>query len=655
MVTRIKIVVSAPVCRQTSQQVWRARSSSQAELLHTMMLKALCAATVLKAAVAVPSTHIVAEGPGAAAAAAGLTLETYTNAAMSGSPLATTTVSSLDLSVPLSSTVGSAEVTGTLTYPATTNYAFECTFDPGQLAFVWVRDHLVCHTHPIPFGNTPSSTDGCPEYPLPGTAGQVMPVVVHIYNVNASAPTKISVRWAQIAHPMAKGSAPPTSPIGGAVLAPKLPAAEVQRRSLQDGLKRGWSTWAYNMLGVVRLPESSTLTTALCQVSSQKCLVQTHIEDSHAQIRVGVFATDASYWQFYLGYEGINVSMSYSGGTKPLNFVAEPVNCASANCSDFALLLLPRFAWFRRGDVTVDTQSGSISFAPMGLPVRHVQMTVAGQALDLPTSATGEAGHFLAATFDKGALGVQESAASDSPPDAHGMPSLASIQKVIQAARSKEYASYSKFGALADVKEAVQAATMYDEAIHTHTPHCARMQKCITIQTTQTDDTSFNILQVELHLHPCRVWTVPPGLASVGLRQVPRELGLGIRDLRLYDEAIHAHTPHSARIPKCNTIQTTQTDDTSFNVEFAGDNIFATYMTSLDCKDIAYSNFIQVIRSKTAKGCKCAAPLAMSLTGRADPASLAPPRLAAALSHRMLSLSRCLDLAVLLLLLLPPY
>ena len=32
------------------------------------------------------------------------------------------------------------------------------------------------------------------------------------------------------------------------------------------------------------------------------------------------------------------------------------------------------------------------------------------------------------------------------------------------------------------------------------------------------------------------------------------------------------------------------------------DNIFATYMTSLSSKEIAYSNFIQVIRSKTAMG-----------------------------------------------------
>lgn len=56
---------------------------------------------------------------------------------------------------------------------------------------------------------------------------------------------------------------------------------------------------------------------------------------------MGVFATDASYWQFYLGYKGVNVSLSYSGGTGPLNMLAEPIGCSAAgaaNCSDFALV-----------------------------------------------------------------------------------------------------------------------------------------------------------------------------------------------------------------------------------------------------------------------------------------------------------------------------
>jgi len=74
----------------------------------------------------------------------------------------------------------------------------------------------------------------------------------------------------------------------------------------------------------VRLPDSACLTTALCKISTGKCLVATHIEDAAAQIRVGVFATDASYWQYYLGYQGVNVSISFSGGKGDLNMLAEP-------------------------------------------------------------------------------------------------------------------------------------------------------------------------------------------------------------------------------------------------------------------------------------------------------------------------------------------
>ena len=58
----------------------------------------------------------------------------------------------LQLTIPLSTTIGSAEVVGTLTFPKETSYAFECTFAEGMMAFVWIRDHLVCHTRPVPFG-----------------------------------------------------------------------------------------------------------------------------------------------------------------------------------------------------------------------------------------------------------------------------------------------------------------------------------------------------------------------------------------------------------------------------------------------------------------------------------------------------------------------
>ena len=153
--------------------------------------------------------------------------------------------------LPCSPQIGSAEVTGTITLDADSFYSFACEFSADQMVFVWVRDvsilppvtaavpartgqccdleccilpfdapslsssllssssprvatstasqHLICHTQPIPFGNSPSSTDGCPENPLPGTKGETLPVVIHAYSLQANSSTNVSVQWAHLA------------------------------------------------------------------------------------------------------------------------------------------------------------------------------------------------------------------------------------------------------------------------------------------------------------------------------------------------------------------------------------------------------------------------------------------------------------------------
>ena len=462
-------------------------------------------------------------------AASGMTLCTYGNSAMHGRPQTNTTVNDLELSVPLSPTIGSAEVTGSVSFDKDIMIALTCSFADGIMAFVWIRDHLVCHTHPVPFGNSPSSTDGSPEYPLPVKNGQIDPVVVHIYNTGANKTSAISIQWAELEAPLAKGSAPPTVPIPASNLSPTLPASEIQRRALQDALKTGWSTWSYNMLGVTRLPDSSTLTTALCKVSTGDCLVQTHIEDSAAEIRVGVFATDASYWQFYLGYKGVNVSLSYSGGNGPLNMLIEPQNCGAGSsgtvdCSDYAVVVLPRFAWFRQGGVAVDQASGSISLTAMGMPTRTVYATrtdghnITVNSTHLPT------GPKLILGLGQGSVGLREGKTPDPAV------TIDEIKKVIIAAREKEYNSYKTYGQYAEVKEALQAATMWNY-IYT----------------------------------PAEYGPFMPVSRSWDFVKKPVNLDWGY-------------------------------------VIFDWDNIFATYMTSLSSREIAYSNFIQVIRSKTALG-----------------------------------------------------
>ena len=81
-------------------------------------------------------------------------------------PTSTSTVDNLDLSLPVN---GSAELTGTLTLGGSPYYAFNCSFGGGQLVFVWLADHLVCHTDPpFPMAGQGHSTDGIPSNPLRG-------------------------------------------------------------------------------------------------------------------------------------------------------------------------------------------------------------------------------------------------------------------------------------------------------------------------------------------------------------------------------------------------------------------------------------------------------------------------------------------------------
>ena len=72
--------------------------------------------------------------------------------------------------------------------------------------------------------------------------------------------------------------------------------------------------------------------------------------------------------------------------------VAEPIGCSGAssggnssqavataggvNCSDYALVVLPRFAWFRQGAVKSDSAAGTIEMSAMGMPARTVATAV---------------------------------------------------------------------------------------------------------------------------------------------------------------------------------------------------------------------------------------------------------------------------------------
>jgi len=489
---------------------------------------------------------------GVAGATGALLRETYANSALFGTPSSSSTIDTgLGrggglISIPAG---GSTALSGTLTYTQTGFYSFECAFSGGQIVLVWISDHLICHTDP-PFGNSVSSTDGTVVNPLPSKAGQQLPILIHIYSASQDSTGKatslpdasLAVRWAAQSAPLPLSATNTTVhvPIPAENLSAESSAGEKQRRALQDELKQGWNTWSYNMLGIVRLPHSISLTTALCKLSTQSCLEETHIEDDQASVRVGVFATDQSYWQFYLGYQGINVSISVSGGNDDLHVLAEPMNCAAsspsaastppaasgANCSDFALVVLPRYMWFRLGTVSAwPSRAGSLQIAPLGVPgITVIQPTTdPSTELKLPDHIATWPAH-VAFSFGAGAVGLRE---GDGAP-----PSLQEVRQHVQAMRDAELDRYKAYGDLADVKEAVQAATLWNYIYH------------------------------------------------------PAEYGPVLPVSRSW-----------------NYVTGAVNSDWHY-VIFDWDNIFASLMTSLDprSKAIAYSNFIQVIRSKTAAG-----------------------------------------------------
>ena len=496
-----------------------------------------------------------------AAAQGALRFETFENVALSGSPSSSGAIDSeLRLAVPVG---GSTSLSGTLTYPTTGYYSFLCDFAGGQLVFVWILDHLVCHTNP-PFGTRGQSTeDGTIVNPLRSREGQSVPILIHIYSASlddsgvatSEANASLSVNWLAQDAPLPLGGEPASGrvPIAGQFLSAETPDGEKKRRALQDALKVGWNTWSHSLLSIVRLPESYMLITALCQLSTQTCLDETYIEDSNAAVRVGVFAADQSYWQFYAGFAGANVSFSVSGGNGTLHFLAEPLGCGGAtaeaggaagagvNCSDYALVVLPRYQWFRLGGIDAWPQrAGAIRFTPLGMANATVVQPTAAPAPELPLPAKFAQwkahGVF---SLGHGAVGLREGAGSP--------PTLQQVQEHIAKMRQAELDRYTPYGSLANVKEALQAATLWNYICESRAASDPNPRAtCLCIGATllrhhlahpEESTTLLTLLMGCASSHPVllrsarRVWSGAARLAGLELCGAARERRLELRHL----------------------------------------------------------------------------------------------------------------------------
>jgi len=122
----------------------------------------------------------------AAAAAAdqdGLTLRVYDNTALAGEPIATSVVGGASIER-AADTPFSAELSGTVTFPAPGVYNFSCAFEQSTLGWVWIDGHQVCGD-----GHAYTLVEGTYDNPLPITttqrAGLTLPFRAHLYNDGA--------------------------------------------------------------------------------------------------------------------------------------------------------------------------------------------------------------------------------------------------------------------------------------------------------------------------------------------------------------------------------------------------------------------------------------------------------------------------------------
>ena len=178
-------------------------------------------------------------------------------------------------------------------------------------------------------------------------------------------------------------------PIAPSILAPALVPSEETRVALQQNLTNGWGTWANSVLDLVLMPEGARITIGLCQLSTGKCISSTRPSDTDT-MRVAEHAYDKSFVRMFLTFQSANVSIEFSSGSgddaSDLDVALTPLNCdddgradrllperreevvaggPTVNCSDFAVTLLPSWAWARAG--SWETASGSLTATAAGL------------------------------------------------------------------------------------------------------------------------------------------------------------------------------------------------------------------------------------------------------------------------------------------------
>jgi len=482
----------------------------------------------------------------------------------------------------------SAELSGTLVFPAAGNYSFETLWperaypagpvdggaqDQASLQVeAWVDGHLVSRKDPR--GTYPTGLLG---YDVAGdehgkNRSQFMdsilavgtalggghdaaagtyakPLLVRVWfnpggagnsSSACAEPLSVALRWSSNPH---EGTGARWSPIPPSQLRPSLPAAEEKRHALQGALAQGWSTWVHNdILSLTSLPTGATISTMLCRRSTEQCLAKAQIDGSRhksfnvtSSVRVGSRAFDSSYAQAFYSWEGsggLNASVEWSatGSSRSvLRGSVTAIGCsATVDCDDFVLVLQARYAWSRAGSVSGHNGT-AMRFKPWGTPSIDVRV-LSGSEGSVPTVLTDGIGYCVTNStqtclaFSLGKGPIVFSSEADGATVRSTTAALATAAQALQA-------RHDKYGNLSLNAQAVEAA-------------CA--------------------------------WN---------LKSTPSEVG-----------------PFLPVSPSWDAGNGRPYDDAFDGGVFGWDLVSASYLAALGSKEVAYSNLITVVKTKTGNG-----------------------------------------------------
>ena len=460
-----------------------------------------------------------AESTSGAAPQRGLTLKTYANTALSGAPATTSVVTAAACSVPTGGAPLSAELVGTISFPASGGvFHFNCSWVGTTVGFVWMDGHMVCQDGHAYHPDSGSTDNPLSINLLPGqTKGVVssLPFRAHLYYSGyEETHVGVNVTWAalsaaqhselraqastqaagvtdalmgdnelgelveSVASQMLQGL--PHADLPTASLRTELPAAEQHRDKLQRGLARGWGSWLHeNMLPVVKLPEAVVVAPALCSKSTRRC-IESCVPDGTrpysrqtdpvgVETRVGHHAYDRSYVQFYFG-GGVtpggapNVSLEYSAsadGSLSLLLTAQEANCGG-NCSDWEVQLYARYAWLKAGGANATQCDTEHDATGSGSSCGKIDFTPAG----FPPVSIYSTGPAVAGPVHGAQVALSASFEGGRPIgfSTNATFTTSAIVTELRAAKEKEEALLVQtFGSSrADTGQAIQASVMWN-------------------------------------------------------------------------------------------------------------------------------------------------------------------------------------------------